>query len=97
MTAIETEVKVGRYGNPIAEGLPYARGDLIRDTPDDLNKVKRAEMLARKRMDAVSVCPLQFVVDIGILMRILSNQLGALLEPNFTHACRAFLFTTSLV
>jgi L-seryl-tRNA(Ser) seleniumtransferase len=46
-----TDVKVDRFGNPVAEGLPYARGDLIRDTPDDLNKVKRAEMLARKRLE----------------------------------------------
>lgn len=56
MTAEATAVKTDRFGNPIAEGLPYARGDLIRHTPDDLNKVKRAEMLARKRMESVSNC-----------------------------------------
>jgi len=52
MVAEATEVKTDRFGNPIAEGLPYARGDLIRHTPDDLNKLKRAEMLARKRIEA---------------------------------------------
>lgn len=45
-------VKVDRFGNAIAAGLPYARGDLIRHTPDDVNKVNRAEMIARKRMAA---------------------------------------------
>ena len=58
-----TDVKVDRFGNPVAEGLPYARGDLIRDTPDDLNKVKRAEMLARKRLEMVSA---QSLVEHGL-------------------------------
>jgi len=49
---ITTAKKMDRYGNEVAEGLPYARGDLIRHTPDDVNKVKRAEMLARKRIEA---------------------------------------------
>lgn len=41
---------VDRFGNKLAEGLPYARGNLIRDTPDDLNKLKRVEKVARERL-----------------------------------------------
>ena len=31
-----------RFGNPLAPGLPYARGAIVTSTQDDLRKLRRA-------------------------------------------------------
>jgi L-seryl-tRNA(Ser) seleniumtransferase len=40
------------YGNAFAQGLPYARGSVVRSTADDLRKLKAAWALIRERIAA---------------------------------------------
>lgn len=44
-------VNVDRFGNPLAPGLPYARGKIIRSTEDDVTKLRQAWRLIRARID----------------------------------------------
>ncbi|MFQ5754827.1 MAG: hypothetical protein ACE5H7_01915 [Acidiferrobacterales bacterium] len=44
------ELKKDRFGNVHAPGLPYARGKLIADTQDDIQKLRAAWALIRKRV-----------------------------------------------
>jgi hypothetical protein len=44
------ELKKDRFGNVHAPGLPYARGQLIADTQDDIQKLRVAWALIRKRV-----------------------------------------------
>ena len=44
-------VSVDRFGNPLAPGLPYARGKIIRSTEDDVTKLRQAWRLIRARID----------------------------------------------
>lgn len=37
------------FGNPLADGLPYARGDIIRGTADDYAKLQRAWAIVEER------------------------------------------------
>jgi L-seryl-tRNA(Ser) seleniumtransferase len=41
-----------RFGNPIAPGLPYARGSIVESTSDDLQKLKVAWQNIRARTEA---------------------------------------------
>ncbi len=38
-----------RFGNPLAPGLPYARGAIVRTTEDDLRKLRRAWRVIERR------------------------------------------------
>jgi hypothetical protein len=38
-----------RFGNPLADGLPYARGEILRTTADDHAKLERASANAAAR------------------------------------------------
>src|SRR5215211_300131 len=38
-----------RFGNPLADGLPYARGDILRTTADDHAKLERARAIVEER------------------------------------------------
>ena len=40
------------FGNAIAQGLPYARGTVVRSTADDLRKLKAAWAVIRERIGA---------------------------------------------
>lgn len=40
-----------RFGNPLAKDLPYARGALVKDTTDDLAKLRNAWRLLKLRID----------------------------------------------
>ncbi|MDQ3876136.1 MAG: hypothetical protein M3322_11445, partial [Actinomycetota bacterium] len=42
MTVTHTAPEFDRFGNPLAAGLPYARGEILRSTEDDLAKLRRA-------------------------------------------------------
>jgi L-seryl-tRNA(Ser) seleniumtransferase len=44
------ELRKDRFGNVHAPGLPYARGELIADTQDDIQKLRAAWALIRKRV-----------------------------------------------
>lgn len=44
------EVRTDRFGNPLAEALPYARGRILSDTQKDLQKLSKAWRLMRKRI-----------------------------------------------
>ncbi|MDX1527349.1 MAG: hypothetical protein R3337_01905, partial [Gammaproteobacteria bacterium] len=49
---MRAEEKTDRFGNPHAPDLPYARGAFIRDTADDLAKLRHAWRLLKGRIDA---------------------------------------------
>lgn len=46
MTALGTD----RFGNALAPGLPYARGEVIRSTEDDLTKLEHAWRIMERRL-----------------------------------------------
>ena len=39
-----------RFGNPLAAGLPYARGTILRSTEDDFTKLRQAWQIIRARI-----------------------------------------------
>jgi len=39
-----------RFGNPLAPGLPYARGAIVTSTQDDLRKLRRAWQVIEARI-----------------------------------------------
>ena len=41
--------RTDRFGNPLADGLPYARGDILRGTADDYTKLQRAWVIVEAR------------------------------------------------
>jgi len=41
---------IDRFGNPLAPGLPYARGTIVRSTDDDLRKLRHAWTLIEARI-----------------------------------------------
>jgi L-seryl-tRNA(Ser) seleniumtransferase len=43
------ERRVDRFGNPLADGLPYARGSIIRSTADDDAKLRHAWSIVERR------------------------------------------------
>lgn len=43
-------METDRFGNPLAAGLPYARGRIIRSTEDDLTKLRHAWTLIEHRL-----------------------------------------------
>ena len=45
-----SDVQHDRFGNPFTKGLPYARGDFIGSTADDLRKLGHAWTMIRKRI-----------------------------------------------
>ncbi|PPR63722.1 MAG: hypothetical protein CFH10_00447 [Alphaproteobacteria bacterium MarineAlpha4_Bin2] len=49
------DVQNDRFGNAFAAGVPYARGDFIGNTADDLRKLGHAWSMIRKRIDDGSV------------------------------------------
>jgi L-seryl-tRNA(Ser) seleniumtransferase len=44
------EIERDRFGNPLAPGLPYARGTIVTGTQDDLRKLRRAWALIETRV-----------------------------------------------
>ena len=50
-----SDMQHDRFGNPFATGLPYARGDFIGSTADDLRKLGHAWAMIRKRIGEGSV------------------------------------------
>lgn len=50
----ETSSGQDRFGNPYTPGFPYARGDYIRSTADDLRKLGHAWSAIRRRIEADS-------------------------------------------
>jgi L-seryl-tRNA(Ser) seleniumtransferase len=44
-------MSVDRFGNPLAPGLPYARGTILRSTEDDVTKLREAWRIIRARID----------------------------------------------
>lgn len=51
----EGAVPRDRFGNPLAPGVPYARGAYIHDTTDDLRKLRHAWSMVRGRAEAESL------------------------------------------
>lgn len=51
-TGRRAEETTDRFGNPHAPDLPYARGAFIRDTADDLAKLRHAWRLLKSRIEA---------------------------------------------
>lgn len=45
-----SDVQQDRFGNPFAAGVPYARGDFVGSTADDLRKLGHAWSMIRKRI-----------------------------------------------
>lgn len=45
-----TQVRTDRFGNPLAEALPYARGEILSDTQQDLRKLAKAWGLIRAKI-----------------------------------------------
>ncbi len=43
-------METDRFGNPLAPGLPYARGAILRSTEDDLRKLERVWRLIRRNL-----------------------------------------------
>jgi hypothetical protein len=41
--------RTDRFGNPFADGLPYARGRILRGTADDSTKLRRAWRLVEQQ------------------------------------------------
>ena len=50
-----SDVQHDRFGNPFATGVPYARGDFIGSTADDLRKLGHAWSMIRNRITEGSV------------------------------------------
>lgn len=50
-----SDMQHDRFGNPFATGLPYARGDFIGSTADDLRKLGHAWAMIRNRIGEGSV------------------------------------------
>jgi L-seryl-tRNA(Ser) seleniumtransferase len=48
-------VDTDRFGNPFADGLPYARGEILRDTADDYAKLRVAWRIVRERHGAATL------------------------------------------
>lgn len=51
-SGIHAGIQKDRFGNPHAPDLPYARGAFVRDTADDLAKLRYAWSLLKARIDA---------------------------------------------
>ncbi|HSS66341.1 MAG TPA: hypothetical protein VLS27_18065 [Gammaproteobacteria bacterium] len=51
ITSAPAETTKDRFGNPHAPDLPYARGAFIRDTADDLAKLRHAWKLLKSRIE----------------------------------------------
>ena len=45
-----SDMQQDRFGNPFAAGVPYARGDFVGSTADDLRKLGHAWSMIRKRI-----------------------------------------------
>ena len=52
MTVAAASRKLDRFGNALAAGLPYARGEILRSTEDDLAKLRRAWREVSRRHEA---------------------------------------------
>ena len=49
METVDRAAPTDRFGNPLADALPYARGDIIRGTADDHAKLRRAWRIVEER------------------------------------------------
>jgi L-seryl-tRNA(Ser) seleniumtransferase len=50
MRGVEPRVETDRFGNRFAPGLPYARGQILTSTEDDVRKVRRAGRVIERRL-----------------------------------------------
>jgi len=50
-----SDLQQDRFGNPFATGVPYARGDFVGSTADDLRKLGHAWSMIRRRIGEGSV------------------------------------------
>jgi L-seryl-tRNA(Ser) seleniumtransferase len=68
---------VDRYGNELAPGLPYARGEILRGTADDVAKLRAAwRVLAHKQV--FDFTGLERSLDLGDAPpRLLHDELAA--------------------